>query len=58
MKPVIHTPRAEVYCAGFEDVAPTLAEVDAPQESDYQRNQRIMLETAARTIAELEAANG
>lgn len=35
-----------------------LAEVDAPQESEYQRNQRIMLETAARTIAELEAANG
>jgi len=26
MKPVIHTPRAEVYCAGFEDVAPTLAD--------------------------------
>jgi len=26
MKPVISTPRAEVYCAGFEDVAPTLAD--------------------------------
>ena len=26
MKPVLSTPRAEVYCAGFEDVAPTLAD--------------------------------
>ena len=26
MKPVISTPRAEVYCAGFEDVVPTLAD--------------------------------
>jgi len=24
--PVLSTPRADVYCAGFEDVAPTLAD--------------------------------
>ena len=29
MKPVISTPRADVYCAGFEDVAPTLADGSA-----------------------------
>jgi hypothetical protein len=42
----------------LSNLSGALTEIDAPQESEFQRNQRIMLEIASRAMADLEAANG